>query len=84
MKPLRRTVVLLLALFAGAAHARTLDADIARVRMPIATLEGVHVHLDWPANATEGALHLTAARVDAPDLGVHARNLAWTWDEELA
>ena len=78
MKPLRRTILLLLALFAGAAHARTLDADIARVRMPIATLEGVHVHLDWPANATEGALHLTAARVDAPDLGVHARNLAWT------
>ncbi|BCT91190.1 hypothetical protein LYSHEL_02140 [Lysobacter helvus] len=78
MKPLRHAVALLLALFAGVAHARTLDADIARVRLPIATLEGVHVHLDWPANATEGALHLTAARVDAPDLGVHARNLAWT------
>src|SRR5262245_43753424 len=64
--------------FAGLAHARTLEADIAKVRLPIATLDSVHVQLDWPADATQGTLQLQAGRVQSPDLGVDARNLAWT------
>ena len=60
------------------AQARTLDADIARVRLPIATLDTVHVRLDWPDGAEHGTLQLRAGRVQAPDLGLDARNLAWS------
>jgi hypothetical protein len=66
------------ALFASHAQARTLDADIARVRLKIATLDTVHVRLDWPDGATQGALQLRAGRVHAPDLGLDARHLEWT------
>jgi hypothetical protein len=79
MPPVARLLVsLTLCAFAGAAHARTLDADIAKIRLPIATLDDVHVQLDWPANAPQGTLTLHAGRVQAPDLGLDARNLAWT------
>ena len=66
------------ACLATQAHARTLDADIAKVSLPIATLEHVHVRLDWPANAPEGQLQLQATRLRAPDLGLDARHLTWT------
>ncbi|NUS39163.1 MAG: hypothetical protein HOQ02_09095, partial [Lysobacter sp.] len=59
------------------AQARTLEARIARVRTAVATLEQVRVRLDWPDGANTGALSLQAARVDAPGLGYHFRNLAW-------
>ena len=72
-------MLVLACLGAGAnAHARALDADIAAIRLPVATLERVHVRLDWPAGATEGTLTLHAGRVHAPDLALDARNLAWT------
>jgi hypothetical protein len=65
-------------LIAGApAHARTLDARIARVQTPVATLTQVHLTLDWPAQAATGRLTLRAGRADAPDLGYHFRNLTW-------
>ena len=64
-------------LAAAPATARTLDARIARVRTAVATLEQVRVRLDWPAGASAGRLALRAARVDAPDLGYHLRDLAW-------
>lgn len=76
---MRRAIpfVCLLALAANA-HARMLEADIAKITLPIATLEGVHVQLDWPANASQGTLRLHTTRLESPDLGVDARNLAWT------
>ena len=72
-------MLVLACLGAGAnVDARALEADIAAIRLPVATLERVHVRLDWPAGATEGTLTLHAARVHAPDLAIDARNLAWT------
>ncbi|HSR64244.1 MAG TPA: hypothetical protein VLM17_01395, partial [Xanthomonadaceae bacterium] len=59
------------------AQARTLQARIARVGTPVATLEQVRVRLDWPDGAASGRLSLQAARVDAPELGYHFRDLAW-------
>ena len=59
------------------AWARTANARIARVSTPVATLEGVHVRLDWPATATQGQLRLQAGAVHAADLGYHFRHLDW-------
>lgn len=67
----------LAALAAGPAGARSLGARIARVTTPVATLQGVRLHLDWPASAAQGALSLRAERVDAPELGYHFRDLHW-------
>jgi hypothetical protein len=74
----RPTVACLLLAFAGGVHARALEARIARVSTPVATLEGVHVRLDWPAQAQEGRLRLQAHRVVAPDLGYRFADLDWT------
>src|SRR3546814_19562096 len=60
------------------AQARTMTAKIERVTTAVATLEGVEVRLDWPAQATTGELRLRAARVDDPDLGYRFRSLEWS------
>jgi hypothetical protein len=70
-------LVLLACLASPAANARTLQARIARVTTAVATLDRVHVRLDWPADAAQGSLVLTARTVDAPDLGYRYRDLAW-------
>ncbi|MCY7355673.1 MAG: AsmA-like C-terminal region-containing protein [Lysobacter sp.] len=57
--------------------ARTMTARIARVTTAVATLEGVGVQLDWPANAQQGELTLTARRADFSDLGYRYANLTW-------
>src|SRR5688572_20344043 len=67
----------LAALAAGPVHARSLQARIAKVTTPVATLQGVNVRLVWPQAASQGELRLFAARVDAPDLGYRFRNLDW-------
>lgn len=59
------------------ATARTLQAKIARVTTAVATLEGVAVRLDWPAQATHGDLVLTARSVVTPDMGYRFANLRW-------
>ncbi|MGO4780339.1 hypothetical protein AB4084_33175, partial [Lysobacter sp. 2RAB21] len=59
------------------AEARTLNARMARVATAVATLEQVQVRLSWPAQATEGALELRAARIQAPDLGYRFRDVVW-------
>src|SRR3546814_11338914 len=51
------------------AQARTMTAKIERVTTAVATLEGVEVRLDWPAQAPTGELRLRAARVEAADPG---------------
>src|ERR671912_2989412 len=59
------------------AEARTMQARISRVTTGVATLEGVGVRLDWPDQASQGALVLTARRVDANDLGYRFRDVQW-------
>src|SRR3546814_14432981 len=54
-----------------------MTAKIERVTTAVATLEGVEVRLDWPAQAATGELRLRAARVEAPDLGYRFRSLDW-------
>jgi len=61
----------------GTAPARTLEARIARVETPAATLSTVTVTLDWPSTSDVGQLTLRAARADAPSVGVHLRDLVW-------
>ncbi|GAA5010501.1 hypothetical protein FNZ56_01460 [Pseudoluteimonas lycopersici] len=75
-----RTILLLLALLAAAmpAGARTAHARIARIATAVATLQGVDARLDWPADAEAGDLVIRAQQVDAPDLGYHYRNVAWS------
>ena len=66
-----------LCLASGQADARTASARIARVTTAVATLDGVRVQLEWPAQATQGTLRLQAVRVDAPGLGYRFGNLDW-------
>lgn len=61
----------------GPAPARALTAHIARATTAVATLEGVTVRLDWPAQAAQGELTLTAKRVSAPDLGYRYADVNW-------
>ena len=71
--------LLIVLLLAGSwpAQARTLQAKIAKVSTAVATLEGVSVRLDWPAQATQGDLELHARQIDAVDLGYHYRDVHW-------
>ncbi|QSX78233.1 translocation/assembly module TamB domain-containing protein [Agrilutibacter solisilvae] len=73
----RLTAVCLLLALAGGAHARAMTARIGRVITPVATLEGVRVQLDWPAQAAQGQLRLQARRVAAADLGYRFTDLDW-------
>lgn len=61
----------------GEAQARAVTARIARVVTAVATLEGVQVRLDWPAQAVQGRLTLRAAHLVAPDLGYRFVDLEW-------
>ncbi|MEG3192232.1 hypothetical protein [Lysobacter sp. D1-1-M9] len=70
-------VSLCAALVAGDAQARTMSARIARVITPVATLESVQLHLEWPAHAPHGQLRLQAGRVHAPELGYRFGDLDW-------
>jgi len=73
------TLLLLLAslMASDEAAARTLQAHIDRVTTAVATLDDVRVRLDWPADAPQGDLLLTARALDAPDLGYRYRDLRW-------
>ena len=77
MPCLRLACVALLAVLSMQAQGRTLQARIAKVSTPVATLEQVRVRLDWPADATEGELTLQVAAVDAADLGYRWRHVSW-------
>ncbi|MCL1634001.1 hypothetical protein M2650_05005 [Luteimonas sp. SX5] len=72
-----RLLPCLLLVCLGPVSGRTLSARIAQVVTPVATLEGVTVRLDWPAQATQGSLSLTAKRVAAQDLGYRFADIAW-------
>ena len=77
MPCLRLACIALLAAASLQAQGRTLQARIAKVSTPVATLEQVRVRLDWPADAAQGELMLQAAVVDAADLGYRWRNVSW-------
>ncbi|MFZ2752090.1 MAG: hypothetical protein WAZ48_01470, partial [Lysobacteraceae bacterium] len=70
-------LVLSAALWSPPVQARTASAEIARIRTGIATLEQVHVRLDWPNTADSGTLQLRVGKLDAPDLGYAFRDLNW-------
>ena len=65
----------------GSASARTLTAKIAAIDTPVATLEGVEVRLEWPAdanaNAGHGQLTVRARRMAAVDLGYRFDRVSW-------
>ena len=73
----RAGLAVLLAALSLPAPARTAKGRIATVSTPVATLRGVRVQLDWPADAASGTLQLWAGDVDAPDLGYRYRDLHW-------
>src|SRR3546814_3566489 len=50
------------------AQARTMTAKIERVTTAVATLEGVEVRLDWPAQATTGELRLRSSEEHTSEL----------------
>ena len=77
--PRRILPLLLLSLLALAqtAQARVMAAQIDRLTTAVATLHGVSVRLDWPANAEQGRLSLTARQVVAADLGYRFDRLSW-------
>ena len=54
-----------------------MQAKIAKVTTPVATLEQVRVRVDWAADAQGGELQLWAGQVEAPDLGYRYRDLHW-------
>ena len=66
-----------LLLLAAPLQARTLQARIAKVTTPVATLTGVRVRLDWPESSRQGELRLQAETAHAPDLGYRWRRLDW-------
>lgn len=77
-----RTILLLPVLFGLAvampADARSLHARIARITTAVATMQGVDARLDWPTDADAGDLVIRAQQLDAPDLGYHYRDIAWS------
>ena len=75
--PARILTLLLLALCAWPAQARTATARIDSVRMAGVELDAVTVRLDWPPGATRGELAIEAARIAAPALGPEFRQVRW-------
>jgi hypothetical protein len=59
------------------AKARTLTARIAAIDTAVATLEGVEVRLEWPADADAGQLTVRARRMAAVDLGYRFDQVSW-------
>ncbi|MDO5506075.1 MAG: hypothetical protein Q4F49_07285 [Pseudoxanthomonas suwonensis] len=70
-------LLLMLALLAWPAHARTLRMEVDRVDAPMAQLDDVHVRLHWPDGAVQGALELRAARLRSDTLGYRWRHVRW-------
>jgi hypothetical protein len=62
---------------ASPAIARSVRLHVDHVVTPVARMDDVQVHLDWPAEAAQGELVLTVRRLDAADMGYHFRDLAW-------
>ncbi len=74
---IRKWLFLALALFAGAATARTLELEARRISTAVARVEALALSIDWKAGAATGALKLDAALVDAGELGYAFRDVGW-------
>lgn len=59
------------------ASARVLTAQAERVATPVARLDALELSLRWPPGQRSGELSLTAAVLDAGELGYRWRDLAW-------
>lgn len=71
------TILTLLLACVAPVRAQSVQAQIARVVTPVATLEDVRLVLDWPTEAPEGRLRLQARRVDAGELGWAFERVDW-------
>lgn len=59
-------------------HARTMQAEVARIELAVGTLDDVSLTLDWPEEATEGRLAIKVGTLVTPDLGYRYRDLRWS------
>jgi hypothetical protein len=83
---LGKTLTLALALLAcaGGAQARTLRLHADEVKAAAGSFRNVDVVLEWPADAPQGQLHLTADRLDVPAIVYTARRVDWRCPLERA
>jgi hypothetical protein len=58
--------------------ARVLQVDVERTSFALGRLDRLALRLDWPDGASQGAVELRAAVLDAPELGYRFRELRWT------
>ena len=75
--PWRILTLLLLALAANPAQARTATARIDAIHAAGVELRDVEVRLHWPAQAGRGELRIQAARIEAPALGYRFARVQW-------
>ena len=75
--PRRILALLLLAMAALPAQARTATARIERVAVAGVELEDVVVRLRWPAGAPQGELQVDAGRVEADGFGYRFDRVRW-------
>src|SRR5690606_25267065 len=75
--PWRILTLLLLALAAAPAVARTATARIDAITSAGVELRDVRVRLHWPAQAAQGELRIEAARIEAPALGYRFTGVRW-------
>ncbi len=73
----RILTLLLVALAAAPAAARTATAHIDRIDAAGVELRDVRVRLHWPSEAPRGELRIEAARVEAPALGYRFADVRW-------
>ena len=76
-KILIKSFLLLLAFATGTVHAEVMKMKIAKIKAGIGTLHNVQVDLNWPKDATQGALRIRATLLDFPLISYQEKNLDW-------
>jgi hypothetical protein len=66
-----------LASVAAPVAARVVEIDVERASLALGRFDRLALSLDWPDGASEGALELRAAVLDAAELGYRFRDLRW-------
>lgn len=69
--------LLALSLRAGPAQAEVLDVRVARLATGAGSLQAVHLHLDWPRGASQGALRIQARQLDFPSVAYRGQQIDW-------
>lgn len=62
------------------ATANVLTVEVERLDTPVANVDDLVISLAWPEGAEQGAMSLTAKRLDAGEYGYRWRDLRWTCD----